>query len=462
MEKELDLYALWQVVAKRWIMIVIIPVVAALGSYLYITQTVTPLYTASTTMIVMRPTEYADIYSQDIWTSRQLVDTYSDIMRSRRIMEAAAAREDWPYEDGRIGAMISVEGVGDTEIMRLSATDPDPEVARDVANVVAATFQEEILEIMNVENVSILDKAVTPGGPISPRPQRDAMVAFMVGLMGAFGLAFLLEYMDRTIKDSLEVQNRLQMPVLGLVPAVEGDKLFVLNDPRSPQAEAFRTLRTNIQYSSIDRKIKKILVTGANPACGKSTIASNLALSLAQSGDSVLLVDADLRRPYLHRFFQVKNDQGLTNLIFDEKQDQAAVMQKTAYENLTVLPSGPIPPYPAEMLDSNRMKNLVGHFALQYDYLVIDSPPVIAVTDAAILSGLVDGVLFVLDYGRVKWEEAEAALGQMGKVHANLIGAVLNAMPKSKSYYNGYQYYYGARDTSQNKKGRRPGKKRKG
>lgn len=120
-----------------------------------------------------------------------------------------------------------------------------------------------------------------------------------------------------------------------------------------------------------------------------------------------MLVDADLRHHYLHHYFQIKSDPGLTNLIFDEELDQPEVMHKTDYENLTALPSGPIPPNPAEMLDLMRMKNLVGQFGLEYDYVIIDSPPVIAVTDAAILSGLVDGVLFLLDYGRVKWEEAE-------------------------------------------------------
>ena len=457
MEQELDLLALWRVVAKRWIMILLLPLVAALASFLYSSYMITPLYSASTTLMVTRQADISEIYWQDIQVSRQLVETYREIALSRRVMELAAATSDLPYDAAELRGKIEVESVRDTELINLTATDPDPVLARDMANVVAGTFMEEVIEIMNIQNVSVVDEAVTPGGPVSPRIQINVAVAFMVGLMGALGAAFLLEYLDQTIKDPGETHKLLELPVVGVVPRVKGDNLFTLNDPRSPPAEAFRTLRTNIQYSSVDRPLGKILVTGANPQCGKSTVAANLSVTLAMSSP-VLLVDADLRRPTQHQIFNIGNEQGLSSLIFRRELELGDVAYKGDNDNLTILTSGPIPPYPAEMLSSNRMKELIESFMDHYKYVVFDSPPVIAVTDAALLANLTDGTLFVLDYGRVKKNEAVEALESLGKVQANIIGTIINAMPHSKSYYNGYRYYYGS-DRDKTRK-RRKGSKR--
>lgn len=233
---------------------------------------------------------------------------------------------------------------------------------------------------------------------------------------------------------------------------------FTISNPRSPMSEAFRTLRTNIYYAGVDKKIKKILITGANPACGKTTIAVNLGIAIAQTGSEVLLVDADLRKPMLPRYFDIsKYAAGLTNLVVDEEGELESLVQKTAFANLFVLPSGPVPPYPAELLSSVKMSNLVDYLAGQYEYIIFDSPPVVAVTDAAILSRLVDGTIMVLDHGRVTRDEAVLAREHLKKVGANLIGAVLNEVPARDGYYSYYQYY--AQDSdSQNKK---PKKKRR-
>jgi len=459
LEQELDLYAIWQVIEKRLKIIILIPLIAGLVSFLYSSFMITPLYSSSAKLMVTRTTDAREIFWQDIQASRQLVGTYREIALSRRVMTLAVEMGELPYSAAELRAKIDVEGVRDTELINLTATDPDPELARDIANVVAAAFMEEVIEIMNVENVSVVDDAIPPGGPVSPRVSMNVAVAFAVGLMGALGLVFLLEYLDRTIKEPQEVQKRFDLPVIGVVPLVEGDKLFALSEPRSPPAEAFRSLRTNIQYSSVDNPIKSILITGANPYCGKSTISSNLGVTLAQSGARVLLVDADLRRPMLHKMFTINSEPGLSSLIFKEELDLNDVVQKSIHENLMVIPSGPIPPYPAEMLASQRMKMLADQFADRFDYVIYDSPPIIAVTDAAVLAGYVNGTIFVMDYGRVKWEEAANALEQLKKVNANVIGAVINSVPRSEAYYNGYQYYYGSDSPGVSRKLKRKSKK---
>jgi len=444
LENELDLYALWQVIVKRWKLIVLMPLLAALASAMISLFIITPLYTASTTMMVTRPTDTSQILYQDIQVSRQLVNTYREIVHSRRVLEIVIANRSLPYNLSEMREMVEVQSVRDTELITVEVTNPDPELAGTIANEVANVFMEQIIEIMQIENVSVVDEAVAPNSPVSPRVPLNVAVAFVVGLMAAFGLAFMVEYLDQTVKDPDEVQKLLEVPVIGLMPKTEGEQLVAMSSPRAPASEAFRTLRTNLQYSSIDKPLKKILITGANPACGKSTVASNLAVTLAQSSGSVLLIDADLRRPTLHKIFKLNSEPGLSSLIFNENISLSQVLRKTEHDNLKVLPSGPIPPYPAEMLASERMRKLIEYCEENYDYIIFDSPPIIAVTDAAILSKLADGTLLVLDYGRVKKDEAVGALEQMKRVQAYVIGIVLNGMPHSKSYYDGYHYYYGS------------------
>ncbi|MEW5785239.1 MAG: CpsD/CapB family tyrosine-protein kinase [Bacillota bacterium] len=222
-------------------------------------------------------------------------------------------------------------------------------------------------------------------------------------------------------------------------------------DPHSPFTEAFRTLRTNIQFTGVDNQVRTILVAGATPGCGKTTTTVNLGVTLAQTGYSVLLVDTDLRKPALHRYFNIINEPGLTSLLFDVTMDLNRAVHKSLVENLYILPSGPIPPNPAELLSTEKMKSMINVLANRFDYVLFDSPPVMSVTDAAILSRLVNATLFVLDYGRVTREAAVFALEQLKKVHANIIGAVINGVPNRKGYYSYYHYYYSDSGTSRKK-----------
>jgi protein-tyrosine kinase len=221
------------------------------------------------------------------------------------------------------------------------------------------------------------------------------------------------------------------------------NNLVMHTDPHSPVAEAYRTLRTNIQFASLDKPAKTVLITGANPACGKSTTVANLGVSLAHTGTPVLLVDTDLRRPTLHKFFGLSNDRGLTNLLMNLDLELEKVVQRTNVHNLYIMTSGPIPPNPAELLATNKMKHVVALFKEKFEQVVFDSPPVIAVTDAAILSRMVDATIMVLNHGVVNYDEAAYAIEQLQKVKANIIGTIINGMPSNKGSYYYYYYYYG-------------------
>ena len=204
------------------------------------------------------------------------------------------------------------------------------------------------------------------------------------------------------------------------------DHLITVADPRSPVSEAYRTLRTNLDFSSLDKPIKTMLLTSAGPEEGKSTVLANLAVATAQAGRKVVLVDGDLRRPTLHSIFNRKNDVGLTTMIVDDAAMESPPLQDTGVEGLQLVSSGPLPPNPSELLGSRRMEEIIAALLERADVVLFDAPPVVAVTDAAVLATKVDGVLLVINAGGTKRDYARAAKARLEKVNANLLGAVLN------------------------------------
>ena len=204
------------------------------------------------------------------------------------------------------------------------------------------------------------------------------------------------------------------------------DHLITVADPRSPVSEAYRTLRTNLDFSSLDKPIKTMLITSAGPEEGKSTVLANLAVTTAQAGRKVILVDCDLRRPTLHNIFNLKNDVGLTTMVVNDAAMESPPLQDTGVEGLQLVSSGPLPPNPSELLGSRRMEEIIAALLERADVVLFDAPPVVAVTDAAVLATKVDGVLLVINAGGTKRDYARAATARLEKVNANLLGAVLN------------------------------------
>lgn len=227
--------------------------------------------------------------------------------------------------------------------------------------------------------------------------------------------------------------------------------LFLSDDPKSVVSEAFRVLRTNLQFSSVDKPLKRIMVTSSVPQEGKSTVISNLALSMASAGNKVLLVDADLRRPNIYKIFLLENYKGLSNLLAEDLPLES-VVNETKFENFHIITSGPVPPNPAEMLGSQKMKKFLESVSTMYDMVLIDSPPVNSVADASILSALVDGVILVVEAGKTEREAAAVAVDQLRKVNARILGVVLNKVEQQKGggYY--YYYYYYGEDNERIKK----------
>lgn len=318
------------------------------------------------------------------------------------------------------------------------------------ATLLQSYEQVRLAEAQSTASVIQKEPAVPPEIPVRPRVLRNTALAAVVGLMLAVGLVFLIEALDDTIKDPDEITRQLGVPILGLIAHHDqaNGHLITSAQPRAPVSEAFRSVRTNLQYSSVDRPLRTLLVTSPTPGDGKTIVAANLAVVMAQSDRNVVLMDADLRRPKVHRFLDVENRAGVSGLFIrprpavEGKLHLNGSLQSTPVPNLQVMTSGSLPPNPAELLGSEKMNAILEGVLERADVVVMDSPPLLAVTDAAVLATRVDGVLLVVKPGMTKMDACRQAVEQLRRVGANLLGIVLNDVELKNSRIN-YYYYKG-------------------
>jgi len=329
---------------------------------------------------------------------------------------------------------------------------------RELYNGLLQRFKEVgVAAGIGTNNISMVDEARIPARPFKPNLRLNGLLALVLGLLGGVGLAFLLEHLDDTFKQPDEVEQRLNLPVLGVIPLTalkRGDQrpiaLVGHEDPRSVFAESYRSLRTALEFSTSSGVPRTLTVTSANSGEGKSTTALSLAIQFAQAGKKVLLIDADLRKPSLHRSLGLDNHLGLTNLLAGEQERPASIAQPTHIPNLFVITSGPLPPNPAELLSSSKMLGLLVLAAEKFDQILVDSPPVMGLADALILGNLCDGTLLTIAMGGTPRSHVQAACKRLRGARVHLLGALLNkleARAGAYGYYYGYYHYssyYGA------------------
>jgi len=502
----------------RWLWLIVLGTVLAGGTAYVVSKNTTPVYQASTTLLISQARNPTSPDYTAILTSERLAKTYAELLTKRPVLEEVARRLGLELKDGKFPATLNVQPVRDTQLIKLTVEDEDRQLAAQIANTLPEVFIEQnqtlqlsrfasskenlakqlaiieadmkatqqaiaalrgstsaadqaelarlqstltqyqssyasllksyeeirLTEAQAIDNVVVAEPAEVPRYPVKPRTLMNTLLAAVVGCMLAVGVAFLIEYLDDTIKTSEDVSQTLELSTLGAVTrmniSVGEEGLVAALQPRSPVAEAYRALRTNIQFSTVDRPLKTLLVTSTSPREGKSTTVANLAVVMAQAGLSVIVVDSDLRRPDLHKFFGLANSQGLTNALLESTATSDGYLQATAVEKLQVLTSGPLPPNPSELLGSQRMKGLIEQLKGQADVLIFDSPPLLAVTDAAVLANEVDAVLLVVEAGATRRGAVLQARETMTKVGANLLGVALNKL--SAKGAGGYYYYY--------------------
>jgi len=305
--------------------------------------------------------------------------------------------------------------------------------------------EARIAKASTISNINIVDPAIVPDKPVKPQKGKNLLLGLLVGLMVGAGAAFFMDYLDDTIKDEEEAKRALAWPLLAMIPAIEGAAkgsgpadLVVQTNPKSSSTEAFRGLRTAIHFSSLKRDCKVVMITSSFPGEGKTTIAANLAVTFAQSGNRVLLVDCDLRRPNLHKIFEHPRNPGVTEVLAGDVPLGKA-LHTTGIDNIALLTAGTIPPNPAELLCSDSMRDLLARLRASYDIVILDAPPVIPVTDAPLLTALTDLVVVVIESGRIPANAARRMKELLQSVQAPVAGFVLN--DRTALYSDTYGYY---------------------
>ena len=344
------------------------------------------------------------------------------------------------------------------EISRLRSTITQYQVS--YASLVQSYESLRLTESQSIDTISVVEPASIPKSPVRPRTMLNTLLAAIVGLMLATGAVFLIEFLDDTIKSPEDINNILRVTWLGAIARMTGadsvESMVTVNEPRHPTSEAYRSLRTNLQFSAIDTDLRSIVLTSTNPGEGKTTTAVNLAIVMAQAGYSVALVDADLRRPRVHKLFGFNNTMGLTDAVVHSDLSPSHYLRPTTVDNLRVMTSGKIPPNPAELLGSKRMTELLERLREEVDLVICDAPPALAVTDAAIIGRQVDGILLVVDSGKTRKDAALRAVESLRRVNGHILGAVLNRLSRSTKGYYYYDGYYTADSDSdgEGKKGK--------
>ncbi len=314
--------------------------------------------------------------------------------------------------------------------------------------VLERTKEADLHTLMRANNIRIIDRALVPKGPISPRKNLILLIGFIIAFLSAAVAVLAVEFFDTRIRDIEELEHLVGRNILGLFPS------FDIEDPKkiqeiafegsqhSPAVESLRTIRTNIRLAHPDVNAKTLLITSSVSQEGKTTVSSNIAVSFALAGRKTLLVDTDMRKPRVHKLFGLDNKEGISTYMLGEKPIEQLI-RRNVYQGLDVLFCGPIPPNPAEMMESKRFREMVDRLKELYDIVIFDSPPIIAVSDAAIIASMIDGVIIVVKIRQISRDILKRAVAQLTKSNAMLLGAVVNNLDlKGGGRYGSYYYYY--------------------
>jgi polysaccharide biosynthesis transport protein len=442
----------FRVIRTQWLLIPILALVGGTVAFAY-SKTRAPIYSASVQLFVSTSSASADSgqLNQGGTFTQQRVKSYVDIVNSPTVTRAIVKSLNLPYTPEEVSSRISAASPLNTVLLDITVTDASPERARDIANQVAVEFPRLIDQVempfglaASPVKVSVTREATLPSNPISPRTNLNLALGLFIGLALGVGVALLRNALDRTIRSKSGAAEAAGAAVLGVIadePRLKNR--LIVDEQATPRAEAFRQLRTNIRFLSIDRRLSSFVVTGSLPEEGKTTTSANLAIAIAQSGQRVVLVDADLRRPTIADIFALSNGVGLTNVLLGDVPVNNALQHWRADLPLYVLTAGPRPPNPSELLGSARLAKVIESLEASGMTVIFDSPPLLPVTDAAIIARVTGGALVVTRVGRTRTDELAAAVQTLGAVGANVLGVVANRVKKQKE--TAYSKYY---DTS--------------
>ena len=440
------------VLRSRWITVCVTILISLLVSGAY-TLTQTPLYQASTRLYVSTTagSSVADLYSGNR-LSQDRVLSYTQLVTGETLAQRTIDRLGLDTNARKLTESITAKAKASTVLIDVAVVDQSPVRARDIADALSDEFVLMVRELETPTRgatpearVVVEQRASVPTAPIVPKKKRDLALGIALGAMLGVGLALLRDQLDNTIKSAEALEEVTGTGVVGYIPfdknLATAHAIAFDNDNRAT-AEAFRKLRTNLQFLAVDNPPRLIVVTSASPSEGKSTTAVNIALALAEADHNVVLVDGDLRRPRLAKYLDLVGSVGFSTVL-SGGAPLGDVLQKTKFSNLTALTAGPIPPNPSELLGSLAAKKMFSELRAQFDYVIVDSSPLLAVSDGAILAADADGAIVTARASKTKREHLAHAVGSLRAVDAKLLGTVLTMLPTrgSGSYsYNSYYY----------------------
>jgi capsular exopolysaccharide synthesis family protein len=414
----------------------------------------TPEYQSKTQFFISTSAANSDpssAYNGSLF-SEERVSSYADLMNGPFLAQAVSSHLGGHPAPSVVQDEISASAVPNTVLLDVTVTDPSARRAQRIASAIGTAFPPIATQIeatgahASPIKVSVVKPATFSSAAVSPATTRNIALAVIVGLLVGVGLAVLRETLDVSVKNPEDVDREFGLPTLGAIafdPNAPKRPLIVQEDPHSPRTEAFRQLRTNLQFLNVDRAPRSLVISSSIPEEGKTTTATNLAITMAQSGLRVLLVEGDLRRPRLAYYLGLEGSVGLTNVLVGSVSLDDAT-QRWGNGQLHVLASGPTPPNPSELLGSQGMADLIRGLEKSYDYVLIDAPPLLPVTDAAVMAAATGGVIVIVRHGHTKQKQLAHAVTALQSVDATVFGIVLTMVPTKgpDAYYYGYNYRY--------------------
>ena len=449
----MDLRDFLRVLRRRW-RIVAALLALALVTAVTVTATSTRIYQADAEVFVSLQDTNAgstsNAYQGNLF-SQERVKSYAKIANSPKVTGPVVTQLGLDLTPEQLAAKITATAPTDTVLVDLVVKDPSPVRARDIANAVSLQFAKVVRDLEKPAtgrpspvSVTVVRPADLPVAPVSPRTTINIALGLLVGLALGIGVAVLRETLDTTLKTSEDLQKITGSSALGVISydgQAQRNPLVSQVDSRSGRGEAFRTLRTNLRFVDIDNPPRTVVITSSVASEGKSTTACNLAITLASAGVRVILVEGDLRRPRVADYMGLDGSVGLTDVLIG-RAALDVVLQPWGTSTLSVLASGPLPPNPSELLGSAQMGELLKAMSARADLVLIDAPPLLPVTDAAVLGRECDGALVIVRYGKTTREQLTRSLGALESVGARVLGTVLNMAPTGGAHGYGYGYGY--------------------
>lgn len=449
----MEIHNYLNVLRRRWFSIALITIIGIVLAFVF-TAAAPRIYTATAQNFVALSSASSDSDNplSGAQFAAQRVKSYTEIVSSPEVLDPVIKKLNLPYTSQQLANQVSVTNPAQTVLLLVTASDGSAIQASEIANAVSTQLGKviEVLETPRKKGatpvkVTLVEPATPPSAPSSPRTTLNLALGLLLGLAVGLGWAFLREALDRTIKTSEELKSLTGLPILGRIALdkdVDKNHLSAL-DTASPRSEGFRTIRASLDFVSVDSPLKAIVVTSGEPGAGKSTVSVNLAIAIAQTGKRVCILEADLRRPKVLSYLGMPSGPGSTDVLSQQVPLETALVDWNR-GFLKVLGQGTMPPNPSELLGSVRMKELVADLKNRFDIVIVDTPPTLAVSDAAIMAADADGVILVTRFGASTKETVGHAMETLTQVETPVVGTVLNAVPAKKKYgYDAYGYGYG-------------------